>query len=374
MKRLAFALFAALLFYGSVVLVVKGQLLFGGLSAAALIALMVFGSRLEAKSVTDKLTSQVKQYSEQAQWSGTELMLRPRWFKRLCFAALWMSLFLVCLNGVVTFRLVAGEKPLLYAALVVAALVFGYSVWMTVAGLVRELSAGYCLKLDAEGFALAGHPTIPWRGVYRAGHVAFDNKGTVHHFLDLEFSADQLQRHWSSKLRPFLIGPLVVGFSILRHSGRFRLRGTFLSLPVPTIVTAICQIGSRYAPHPVVQLNPRESLEDARRLAVLWSQATQPRDHSELENAFARAAAAFSKPGGVVNSVDLDAALAKVDRDLTAQGDAFKEYSQLQNKVMAQGRKRFWKEVDRDMKLINWVFGGAFLLVTLYFVVRWLIG
>ncbi|MBK6295199.1 MAG: hypothetical protein IPF55_13625 [Rhodoferax sp.] len=93
-----------------------------------------------------------------------------------------------------------------------------------------------------------------------------------------------------------------------------------------------------------------------------------------MENAFARAAAAFSKPGGVVNSVDLDAALAKVDRDLTAQGDAFKEYSQLQNKVMAQGRKRFWKEVDRDMKLINWVFGGAFLLVTLYFVVRWLIG
>ncbi|MBK6295200.1 MAG: hypothetical protein IPF55_13630 [Rhodoferax sp.] len=171
MKRLAFALFAALLFYGSVVLVVKGQLLFGGLSAAALIALMVFGSRLEAKSVTDKLTSQVKQYSEQAQWSGTELILRPRWFKRLCFAALWMSLFLACLNGVVTFRFVAGEKPLLYAALVVAALVFGYSVWMTVAGLVRELSAGYCLKLDAEGFALAGHPTIPWRGVYRAGHV-----------------------------------------------------------------------------------------------------------------------------------------------------------------------------------------------------------
>lgn len=374
MKRLAFVFVAALLVYASVFLIVKGQLLFGALTAAALIALMVFGSRLEVKSVTDKLTNQIKQYAEQAHWSGTELILRPRWFKRLCFAALWAGIFLVCLNGVVTFRIIAGENPLLYAALVAAALLFGYSAWMNVAGILREVWVGYSLKLDAEGFALAGHPTIPWRGVYRAGHVALDNKGIVHHFLDLEFSADEIQRHWSSKLRPFLIGPLVIGLPILRHSGKFRLRGTFLSLPVPTIVTAICQIGSRYAPHPVVQLNPRESLEDARRLAVLWSKASQPTDQSELEGAFGRAAAAFSKPGGVVNSVDLDAALAKVDRDLTAQRDAFKDYMQLQSEVMAQGSKRFWKDVDRDMKMINWVFGGAFLLVTLYFVVRWLIG
>ena len=80
--------------------------------AAALIALMVFGSRLEKKSVTDKLTNQIKQYAEQAQWSGTELILQPRWFKRLCFAALWSGIFLACLNGVVTFRFIAGENPL----------------------------------------------------------------------------------------------------------------------------------------------------------------------------------------------------------------------------------------------------------------------
>lgn len=374
MKRLAFVLFAALLVYVSVFLVVKDQFWIGGLTAAALAALMVFGSRLEAKSVADKVTNQFKQYADQAHWSGTELILRPRWFKRLCFAALWSGVFLICLNSVATFRVIAGEKPLLYAALIGAALLLGYSTWMTLAGLVRELLAGYSLKLDADGFALAGHPTIPWRGVYRAGHVAFDNKGIVHHFLDLEFSADEIQRHWSSWLRPFLIGPLVIGLPILRHSGKFRLRGTFLSSPVPTIVTAICQIGSRYAPHPVVQLNPRESLEDARRLAVLWSKARQPTDQSELEGAFGRAAAAFSKPGGVVNSADLDAALANVDRGLTAQSDALKEYSQLQSKVLAQSNKQFWKEIDRDMKLINWVFGGAFFLVTLYFVVRWLIG
>ena len=195
----------------------------------------------------------------------------------------------------------------------------------------------------------------------------------VHHFLDLEFSADEIQRHWSSKLRPFLIGPLVIGLPILRHSGKFRLRGTFLSLPVPTIVTAICQIGSRYAPHPVVQLSPRESLEDARQLAVLWSKASQPTDQSELEGAFGRAAAAFSKPGGVVNSVDLDAALAKVDRDLTARSDAFKEYVQLQGKVMSKGADQFLKQVKRDAKAFNWVFGGALLLFMLFFGAGWLI-
>ena len=373
MKRLAFVLFAALLVYASVFLVVKDQFWIGGLTAAALAALMVFGSRLEAKSVADKVTNQFKQYADQAHWSGTELILRPRWFKRLCFAALWSGVFLICLNSVATFRVIAGEKPLLYAALIGAALLLGYSTWMTLAGLVRELLAGYSLKLDADGFALAGHPTIPWRGVYRAGHVAFDNKGIVHHFLDLEFSADEIQRYWSSRLRPFLIGPLALVFPTMRGKGRFRLRDTFLALPVPTIVTAICQIGSRHAPHPVVQLNPRESLEDARQLAVLWAKAIQPSDKSEMESAFARAAEAFSKPGGVVNPVDLEAALAKASGDLTARSDAFKEYAQLQGKVMSKGADQFLKQVKRDAKVFNWVFGGALLLFVLFFGAAWLI-
>jgi hypothetical protein len=374
LKRIAFALFAALLFYLIIFAFAKGNFLFGGVASAALIAIMVFGSRLEAKSVTEKLTNQFKQYAEQAQWSGSELMVKPRWFKRLCFAVIWLGIFLTCLNGVLTFRHIAEEKPLLFFTLIGASLVFGYSAWLTLAGFFREILAGYCLKLNSHGFTLAGHPTIPWDGVYRAGHMWFDNKGIVHHFLDLEFSADEIQGRWPSKIRPFLIGPLAIALPILRRRGEFKLRGTFLALPVPTIVTAICQIGSRHAPHPIVQLNHRESLEDARRLAVLLAKARQPIDQSDQESAFKRAAAAFSKPGGAVDSADLVAAMTKLDQGLTAQSDAFKEYSQLQNKVLTQSGMQFRKKIDRDKKILNWVFGGAFLLVTLYYLLRWVVG
>lgn len=334
---------------------------------------MVFVSRLDEKIAIEKMTNQIKQYAEQAQWSGTELIVKPCWFKRLCFAVIWLGIFLACLKGVSIIGSIAGEKPLLFS-FIGASLVFGYSAWLTLAGFVREILAGYSLKLNSHGFTLAGHPTMPWRGVYRAGHMSINNKGFVHHFLELEFSADEIQNHWPSKIRPFLIGPLVIAWPILRHRGEFKLRGTFLALPVPTIVTAICQIGSRHAPHPVVQLNQYESLEDARRLAVLWAKARQPIDQSEQEMEFKRAAADFSKPGGVVDSVDLDAAMAKLDRDLTAQSNAFSEYLQLQNKVRTQSSKQFSKQINRDIKILYWIFGGAFLLIMLYYLLRYIVG
>ena len=372
MKRFTFLVGAAALFYLMMFSVVKGHLLLGGGATVALIFLMIWGARLQARDVTDKVTKQVKKYNEQAKWSGTELIVKPRWFKRLCFALALLAVFLLCLDGALTFQLIGGGKLSLFVFLVVASLVLGYSAWITLTGLAREIQTGYSLKIDSDGFAIAGHPTIPWRDVYRVGHWYREDRGFVYHFLDVELSASGIQEHWQNRARPFLIGPLAIALPIMRRRGTFKLRGTFLSLPEPTIVTAICVVGSRHSSNPVVQLNPRESLEDARKLAVLWAKASKPIDQSEQDSAFKRAASSFSKPGGVLDSVDLDSAMATIGKEFSARSDAFDEYWQLKTKVMSQGSKQFQKQVEHDSKMLPRIFFGAILVVPIYLLGRWI--
>ncbi|QGJ17295.1 MULTISPECIES: hypothetical protein [unclassified Polaromonas] len=374
MKRFAFLVVAAALFYLMIFSVVKGYFLLSGGATAALIFLMIRGARLEAKDVTEKITRQIKQYNEQAKWSGTALIVKPRWFKRLCFVLALLAAFIPCLNGALTFQLTGEGKVSLFLFLVGASLVFGYAAWITLAGLVREIKSGYSLKIDSDGFSIAGHPTMPWRDVYRVGHWYREDRGFVHHFLDIELSASGIQDHWKSRVRPLLIGPLAIVLPIMRGTGTFKLRGTFLSLPVPMIVTAICEVGSRHSPNPVVQLNPQESLEDARKLAVLWSKASQPIDQSEQESAFQKAASSFSKPGGVVDSADLDSAMANIDKEFSARSGAFSEYLELKTKVMSQGNKQSQKQIEHDGQLLIWIFAGALLVLPTYFLGRWILG
>ena len=374
MKRFNFLVVAAVLFYLMIFSVVKGNLLLGGGATVALIFLMMRGARLEAKDTADKTTRQIKQYNEQAKWSGTALIVKPRWFKRLCFVFALLAAFLPCLNGALTFQLIGEGKVSLFLFLVGASLVTGYSAWITLAGLVREVLSGYSLKIDSHGFAIAGHPTMPWHDVYRVGHWYREDRGFVYHFLDVELSASGIQDHWKSRARPLLIGPLAIALPIMRGTRTFKLIGTFLSLPVPTIVTAICEIGSRHSSNPVVQLNPRESLEDARKLAVLWAKASQPIDQSEQESAFQRAASSFSKPGGVVDSADLDSAMANLGKEFSARSDAFDEYMQLKTKVMSQESKELQKKMEHDGKMLTRIFAGALLVVPIYFLGRWIFG
>lgn len=350
--------------------VAKGHLLLGVGATVALILLMIWGARLQARDATDKITKQVNLYNKQGKWSGTELIVKPRWFKHLCFALALLAVFLPCLNGAVTFQLIGEGKLSLFGFLIGASLVLGYSAWLTLAGIVREMQAGYSLKIDAGGFTIAGHPTIPWRNVYRVGHWYRDD----HHFLDIELSASGIQEHWTSRARPLLIGPLAIAIPIMRGTGTFKLSGVFLSQPVPTIVTAMCEVGSRHGPNPVVQLNPRESLEDARKLAVLWAKASRPIDHSEQESAFQRAAASFSKPGGVVDGADLDSAMANIGKELSARSDAFDEYWQLKTKVMSEGSKQLQNQIGHEVKLLTRIFTAATLAVPIYFLGRWIFG
>jgi hypothetical protein len=366
LKRLAFALFGAVLVYLTFFVFAAGHLVWGGVLAAALIAFIVLGASLEKNYQAEQLASQVKLYAEQAKWSGSELILKPKVVKRLILAMIGAGLSLACLIGVVNFWPLANDEPLLLASLIAGAFVFTYPTWLTLAGFFREILAGYALKLDSSGFTLAGHPTIPWSGVYRAGHMTLNNNGTTDHFLDLEFSAEEIQANWRSKIRPFLIGPLAIAWPILRRSGKFKLRETLLTLPVPTIVTAICQIGSRYAPHPVVELRPHESLEDARQLAVLWNQSQHRPDSSERENVFANAIAGFSKKGGVVDSAALVAAMTQFDQDLPDPNVALQEYSELQRKLTRHSSEQLRKQKNRSTRRLTLFFVGIFLLAILY--------
>jgi hypothetical protein len=374
LKRFAFLIVAAALFYLMIYSVVKGHFFLGGGATVALIFLMIRGARLEAKDATEKITRQIKQYNEQAKWSGAALIVKPRWFKRLCFVLALLAAFIPCLNGALTFQLIGEGKVSLFLFLVGASLVFGYAAWITLAGLVREIQSGYSLKIDSDGFAIAGHPTMPWRDVYRVGHWYREDRGFVYHFLEVELSGSGIQDHWKSWARPLLIGPMAIVLPIMRGTGTFKLRGTFFSLPVPTIVTAICEVGSRHSQNPVVQLNPRESLEDARGLAVLWAKANRPIDQSEQESAFQRAASSFSKPGGVVDSADLDSAMANMGKEFSARSDAFIEYLELKTKVMSQGSKQLQKQMEHDGKMLTWIFAGALLVVPIYFLGRWILG
>lgn len=370
MKRFAFLIVAAALFYLMMFSVANGHFLLGGGATVTLIILMIWGERLHARDTTDKVVKQVRQYNAQAKWSGAELIVKPRWFKRLCFVLALLAVLLPCLNGALTFQLLGEGKLSLLIFLVGASLVFGYSAWISLAGFVREMWAGYSLKIDSDGFAIAGHPTIPWCDVYRVGHWYREN----HHFLDIELSASGIQEHWKSRARPLLIGPLAIAIPIMRGTGTFKLRGTFLSQPVPTIVTAVCEVGSRHGPNPVVQLNPRESLEDARKLAALWAKASQPIDQSQQESAFQRAATSFSKPGGVVDSADLDSAMANIGQEFSARSDAFDEYLQLKTKVLSQGNKELQKQIEHDGNMLTWIFVGGMLVVPIYFLGRWIFG
>lgn len=373
MKRFFFLLIAAPLFFVMVLTAANGKLLIAGAAAIAFAALMIWGARLQSKESVEKITRQIKLHSDQAKWSGAELIVNPRWFKRLCFALVLLAVLWPCLNAVLTFQLLAEGRLSLFVFLLVLSAVLGYSAWLTLTGLVREIQAGYTLRLDADGFTIAGHPTMPWRDVHRAGHWYREDKGVVYHFLVLELSVSGIQEVWQSPVRSLLMGPLAIALPIMRRRGTFKLRSTFLSLPVPTIVTAMCQIGSRYSPTPVVELHPGESLEDARKLAVLWAQAIQPIDQAEQENAFKKAAASFSKPGGVVDPLDLDLALAKTLQEISARSAAMDARNQLRTQMMAQSSKQRQQQMEHDAQTFTRVFAVVAVLLLVYLVGRWMI-
>lgn len=374
MIRFAFALFAALLVYASFFLFMADQPLLAGMTAIALVIFMVYGSHTEEQSNTQRIHHQNKLYANQAQWSGTELILRPRWFKRLLVIAINVFIFLCLLMCAISIRYVPDKNVLLYTALIGSIFLSGYATWLTLTGLVRELVAGYSLKLDSQGFTLAGYQTIPWHGVYRAGHVTSQgHNNRVRHALHLELSTDEIKRQYPNQLRAFLIGPLDLGLPRVRKLGQIRLSETFLSLPVPMIVTAFCQIGSRYAPHSVVKLVPYESLEDARQLAFLSSKLL------ELSKIPTFDLNKLSTPRNQMDTDTLDELnknfkkkMESWDQQLKISDDISKEYWQLQNKLTIQSNAELSKKMKRDLKLIQWFFVGAFFIFMAYNTVRWL--
>lgn len=335
---------------------------------------MVWGARLQKKDAAEKLAQQLKKHKKEALWTGAELIVKPRWIKRLCVAIILCGVCIICLKCLAVFPFDSAKAQLWFVLLVGLTLGLGYSAWLTLMGLLRETLAGYSLKIDSMGIHLPGYPTIPWIGIYRAGHTWIDNKGTIYNFLELECSLHEVRKQWPRTWQLFFIGPVGAGISILQGTGHFKLRATFLKLPVPTIVKAICDIGSRYAPHPVVKWNAHESLEDARRLDVLWRRAMAPIDDTEQKKAFQITAAAFSKPSGAIDQALLDKTMGDMEKALVAKSDSFKEYSQLSARVNTQHSKNFLSRIARDMKIFNWVFGGAFLLGLLYYLFRWLVG
>ena len=123
----------------------------------------------------------------------------------------------------------------------------------------------------------------------------------------------------------------------------------------------------------MVELNEYESLDDARQLALLSEKILKPVDGSEQANAFKQAAAAFSKPGGTLDSRDLDRAMTKMDQDLSERSEAFEQYSELQHKLTAERLQKTLARIDHDMKWFSRVFGGIFVLLLLfYFLKFWL--
>lgn len=372
MKRIFFLVFGVTLFLMIPFSFGKGNYFLAVAALVALALLMIWGSRLEKKCVAEKVADQFKQYQREAQWSGTELIVKSRWLKRLIVTALLFGSFLICLNWIVGFRPDSVEKIFGLAFLILAALSFGYSAWLTLMGFFRETLAGYSLKVDASGLNFACYPPIPWNCVCRAKHSWQENKGIIHHFLDLEFDAEELKKHFSRKSRLFLLGPAGLGMAILRNTGKFQLLGRFLALPVPTIVTAICEVGSRHAPHPVMIWNPDESLEDARLVHELWRKANQPLNELERINALQKSAETFPKPD-VSDERKMNAEMDDLLREMKARSDAFEEHSRVRSSVLSKTAKKRSERISTDVKILNWVFGGAFLLGVLYNLIKWFV-
>jgi hypothetical protein len=373
LKRLAFAFLGALLFLSSIFAYLKSHFVLAVSAAAALTALMMWGAKLDARSEKNKSEDRAKKRELESQWSGAELTVKPRMFRRLLLILVWLGLFEICRKPIVYFQVANPTDAAQLLALVFVAILLAYFAWLTIAGLVREIQAGYCIKVTGDGFALAGYPTLPWRAVLRAGHSSSEHRGITHNFLELELDPVEVHRHWPSKAQPFVLGPFALGFSRFRMTGRVKLLGLLIALPMPTIATAIQKIGSRHGPNPVVELNEFESLDDARQLALLSEKILKPLDGSEQANAFKQAAAVFSKPGGTLDSNDLDKAMAKMDQDLSERSEAFAQYSELQHKVSTQRLTRFRDQIDRDMKWFPRVFGGVFaFLLLFYFLKFWL--
>ena len=339
MKRIFFLVFALILFLMIPFSFGKGNPLLAVVALAALTALMIFGSSLQKKSMAEKYADQFKQYKMEAQWSGMELIVKSRWLKRLVVTVILSVIFLICLKWIYSFRPNSVEKILGFVLLVLATLSFGYSAWLTLMGFFRETLAGYSLKVDPSGLTFAGYPAIPWSCVCRAKHSWQENKGITHHFLDLEFDAEELKKNFPRKSRLFLLGPVGLGMTVLRNTGKFQLLGRFLALPVPTIVTAICEVGSRHAPHPVMIWNPNESLEDARLVHELWRKANQPLGDLDRINALQTSAEDFSKLD-VLDEKKLNAEMDNLLQEMKSRSDAFEEYSRVRSGVLSRAAKR----------------------------------
>jgi len=373
LKRFIFLIIAASMFIGAAFAFAQHGPLAGALVGAGLIGMMVWGSRLEIVSAENKSTKQLKMYAGQANWSGAQLLVKPRWFKRFCVGLVLWALFYACTQGLIDTWPSAPKATSGYALLILAIFGFGYSALLVFFGGIREIMLGYSVKIDPAGITFAGYPAIPWEGVYRAGHSWQNNKGIIHHFLELDLNAELMHSHWPDKVRLFMWGPFFMAIPLVRHKGYFRIPGTFLTTPIPTIAAAIRYIGSKQGPHRVVEWNRYESLEDSRRLAELWHKAIEPVDDEVMAKAFANAAKEFAKPGGVIVQNGLDAAFETQLSKLTAKTDAFKEYSSASAEISERRSKIFLAEMHQGWKILNWIFGGGFLLVTVYFLILWIV-
>ncbi len=122
-----------------------------------------------------------------------------------------------------------------------------------------------------------------------------------------------------------------------------------------------------------MEWNHYESIEESRRLADLWNIAIDPVDDEVMATAFSKAAKDFAKPGGVIDQNKLETAFNTQLSKLTEKTDAIKEYSSVSAEISERRAKIFLADARRGWKVLNWIFGEGFLLVTVYFLILWIL-
>jgi hypothetical protein len=364
---LAVAIIAALALKQYVVLVV---------AIAALFLLFVRSSKQDEKNDNKQRLEHYKLLEEQSNWSGSRLRLKPRWFIRAGCSGIFFSvayLFLSDISRTISSNL---SEPVFLVSFFLSGFIFLYFFWLNFASLVREVICGYSLKLDEQGLTIAGYSAIPWSNVYRAGYKyvdAHDTESLDQIYLQLDVSPDALGNDWASSWRLLLLGPAGLAFSKFKGSGQFALSGIFLSLPVPTVATAVCVIGSQHAYHPVVKWNPYESLEDARRLHILKFEANMAVEVPAMRHAFDVAAQAFAKPGNKIDSRELKAAIKDWELKSKAKLDAQSEYLEESTKVADKNHKKQMNEINMNAKVLGWVLGVGLTLTLVAYLAHWFV-
>ena len=367
MKRFILLVAAALLFHLMGITFALGHLLFAAAALAALIAIFVLGSRLSDQRASNRLKARRAEYEMQSKWTGTELVVRPRWFKRLWVLAILLGLAYFCFHFSQFVNETRSAKNLFLSTLILATTpLTAYAAWLTLVGWFREMLAGYSLKVDASGLTFAGHATMPWNGICRAGHHWHENEGFVEHSLVVEFNPVVMRDIWPHAFRFFLLGPAGVGMGLLRGKSEISLLGSLLASPVPTISTAICIVGSRFNPQLVVPWRPHESLADARRLDELRRKMSEPVDDKFLATAFQRAANKFSAPSAKLDQTELDQALKTWEQETNTKAEAFHEYSRLSIQVLTKSSRSIGEEFKRGAEVLTWFFALTLIVGIAY--------